>query len=235
MGQTRKSRRAETIAVNNTKYGNNAIVLKATSPKLTSFHTNTVGKTQNKKMNHLNVETKLSFDYELPFDSDSLKRASVELLFHYLRFHVFEDIEDERKKELFTILSSVKCKEDAIFKQILAYADAHDFQGLLDLAKRKQIKLETFIESAYEDVEKLVGKEISSNLEIVPQKTVETMIDGWFLEENPYLAYALFQELLFSLGTDKDLKVFLDQYQSMPPMGRKHMVVYTRHDTFQIT
>jgi hypothetical protein len=185
------------------------------------------------------MERKLEFDYELSYDIENLQSNSVEYLFHYLRFEVFPDIPEEKLKKLFYTLSFVGCREPDILKSIISFTQEKDFEGLLEFAETKQLQPKELLDIAQEEVDSCPvetntntntnTRKKNTKIEVMYYKKPETMIDGWFVEENPYLAYSLFQHLIFSQQDDKYLKSFIENYKSLPPEGRKELVVYPKH------
>jgi hypothetical protein len=196
---------------------------------------NIVSSKRNSRNNMEQMKSAIEFDYEPSYDYESLQLGSVELLFHYLRFKVFPDIPDEKKKQLFYILSYVGCREPEILKEIVNFAEKQEFEGLLEFAQTKKIQPAEFLELAQKEIDSCSTEnntntaKKNTKVKVMFYKTPETMIDGWFLEDNPYLAYSLFQHLLFSQQEDKFLKSFLENYKSMPPEGRRQIVVYPKH------
>jgi hypothetical protein len=182
----------------------------------------------------------LDFDFEPSYSFESLQQNSVELLFHYLRFKVFPGIPEERLKKLFYALSFVGCREPEILKEIVAFAEKKDFQEMLAFAENKKIQPEMFLQMAQQDVDSCSIQnntnttKKNTKVKVVFYKKPETMIDGWFVEENPFLAYSLFQYLLFSQQDDTYLKSFLENYKSMSPEGRKELVVKPKYNAVTI-
>lgn len=192
--------------------------------------------------NNMKEKTKIDFDFEPSYSFESLQENSVELLFHYLRFKVFPDVPEEKLKQLFYTLSFVGCREPEILKEIVSFAEKKDFEGLLAFTKTKQIQPERFLKMAQDDIDSCSIQTNSntnttkknSKVKVVFYKKPETMIDGWFVEENPYLAYNLFQSLLFSYVDDKSLKSFIENYKSMSPELRKEYVGKPHYNAIKI-
>jgi hypothetical protein len=232
MGKTRKSRRSVTNVLANTyrTQDQNALSTYTTMKSASKPSTELVKKSTK---TNTSVDVKLAFDYEPSYSAESLEKASVELLFHYLRFHVFPSLEESKKKQLFYKLAFVQCKEPTIFKQILELAKRKDYEGMLAITNKKTISVDTIIQVAKHELE-WIDKDLASKLEVKPIRTVETLIDTWFLEDNPYLAYSLFQHILFTAINDEEIQFFGKFYESQPPEIRKELVKYKTHGTYTL-
>jgi serine/threonine protein kinase len=167
-----------------------------------------------------------AFDYTPTYSYDRFLYGSVERLFHYLRFDALPSVSEKDKKDLFKKLAYVKCKDESILKEILSLAETQDLQQLQSLAERNKVSTKEILEHA----KSLLG----SDIELKPFKTIETIIDGWFLESNSFLAYGLLRRLLFSVNDDKYLVEFLEKYASFAPEERKELVIYEMHNAFII-
>ena len=235
MIQTRKSKRATNVLVNNsqTTAPSNPWMnqeFKAGTPTQRSLERVS---TKPNKPNVNSTDVNLSFDYEPSYEPGSLEQSSVELLFHYLRFHVFKTLEDSKKKTLFYELGYVPCKEPTIFKQIVEFANTKNYEGMLALAQKNKLSIDFMIQLGEQELE-WIDKKIASQLEVKQVRTMETIIDAWFVEENPYLAYSLLLHLLYTTINDEEIKAFAKFYSSFSPLERKELVVYTKHNMYQL-
>lgn len=161
----------------------------------------------NTNTNTKTIFKKVDFDFEPSYTYANFLQSSVELLFHYIRFKVFPQENTARKKELFKALSYVACRNPDILKEILHFCEAKNLEGLLLFAKGKALDTQKLLEVMNAELKK---KKLSAKY----IKSPEVIIEGYFIEENPFLAYKLLSYLLNVNDSDKDLKQFCKNYAS---------------------